>query len=267
VTRAAALLRWYRGRTRDIPWRGDDDAYRVLVGEVMAQQTQATRAADHYRRFVAAYPTAQSLAAAPLAEVLSLWAGLGYNSRAKRLRDAAVIITAGGWPDDLEELPGVGPYTAAAVGCFALGAKIPVVDTNVRRVLGRWRGTVIAGDGLDEAAALLEPPAADWNQAVMDLGAEICTGQRPLCGECPVARWCAGPDAYQAPRRQSPYEGSHRQARSAVLLHLASTGPATHRELAAATGVSEEGLGRALNALVTDSLVAEDARSRYAVVD
>jgi A/G-specific adenine glycosylase len=255
VTRRTALLRWYRGRGRDIPWRGTNDPYLVLIGEVMAQQTQAPRAARHFRSFIAAYPTPSRLAAAPFADVLRLWAGLGYNSRAKRLRDAAAVIAADGWPDELTDLPGVGPYTAAAVRCFALGAHEPVVDTNVRRVLGRWRGRAIEGNGLDEADALLETPADEWNQALMDLGAEICTPRRPRCGECPVEKWCAGPGSYRPPRPQSRYQGSVRQARSAVLLHLARRGPATIEDLAAVTGIERPRLETATAALEAESLV------------
>lgn len=253
MTRAQALLRWYRRRHRDIPWRGERDPYRILVGEVMAQQTQAVRAARHYRRFIRRYPSAASLAEAPLADVLREWAGLGYNSRAKRLREAAAKVAAGGWPDDLEELPGVGPYTASAVACFAFGEHRAVVDTNVKRVLGRWRGEVLGGDGQAEAEAQLQSPAAEWNQAVMDLGAEVCTARNPSCEACPVSTWCPGPDAYQPPPRQSRYEGSLRQARSAVLLHLAARGPRSIPDLTEQFG---ERTDAALEALSRDGMVA-----------
>ena len=252
MTRAQALLSWYRGRHRDIPWRGESDPYRVLVGEVMAQQTQASRAAGHYRRFVERFPDASSLAAAPLSDVLQLWAGLGYNSRAKRLRDSAAQIDADGWPENLQELPGVGPYTAAAVGCFAFGQHLPVVDTNVKRVLGRWRGEVLNGDAAAEATAQLQAPAAEWNQAVMDLGADICTGRDPSCQQCPVSQWCAGPNAYEPPPRQSRYEGSLRQARSAVLLRLAASGPRAVSDLVTDFGKRTDA---ALVALARDGMV------------
>ncbi len=232
----------------------------------MAQQTQAERAGAHYTAFVERFPDVTSLADAPLAEVLRLWSGLGYNSRAKRLRDAAAHIAHHGWPDDLTDLPGVGPYTAAAVACFALGEHRAVVDTNVRRVLGRWEGTPLDGDGEKAAGRYLVEPAAEWNQAVMDLGAAVCTAQGPQCDRCPVARWCAGPNTYRPPPPQTRYQGSLRQARSAVLLHLAHNGAGTAEDIAAATGVDGERVSQAIGALAGDGLLTEQ-RGLYRVAD
>ncbi len=252
--RNAQLLEWYEATRRDLPWRHITDPYRVLVSEIMLQQTQAARVIPYYERFVAAFPTVDSLAAADLATVMGLWSGLGYNSRAKRLRDAARSIAAHGWPDDLTELPGVGPYTAAAVACFAHGAQVPAVDTNLRRVISRWEGNALDGEPLARrAAALLDEDASAWNQAVMDLGARICR-PRPRCGECPVGRWCADPSIYAPPRRQGPFEGSERQVRGAIIRALVN-GPRHERELATATGFDSARVQRALRSLREEHLV------------
>ncbi len=261
--RAAALLGWYRDAARDLPWRGERDPYRVLVSEVMLQQTQAARVARRYPAFVARFPTAAALAAAPLADVLAAWSGLGYNRRAQRLQQACRAVVRDGWPRTaagLAELPGVGPYTAAAVACFAFGEQVAAADTNARRVLSRWRGAPLAGAALQEAAAAaLAGDARDWNQALMDLGATICTARRPACRECPVAGWCAGPAGYQPPRPQGRFEGSSRQLRGAVIRALVA-GPATAARLAHRTGFGVADVEEALERLAGEGMVGRDAR-------
>src|ERR1700704_6553728 len=137
---AESLLRWYADHGRDLPWRGTRDPYRVLVSEVMLQQTQAARVVPYLERFLARFPDERALAAAPTADILAAWSGLGYNRRALALQRAARIVAREGWPRDeagLRRLPGVGPYTAAAVASFAFGAHVPAVDTNARRVIER----------------------------------------------------------------------------------------------------------------------------------
>ena len=190
---ADALLTWYSANKRDLPWRDAADPYLVLVSEVMLQQTQASRVVPFYRDFIARFPTVESLAAATLSAVLDAWSGLGYNSRAKRLRDAATKISESGWPrtlDGLLELPGVGPYTAAAIACFAMGEAVATADTNARRVISRWRGVALEGAALKRAAAEeLRSPAATWNQAIMDLGATICLPTNPGATR---AQWSSG---------------------------------------------------------------------------
>ncbi len=223
--RARRLLRWYGRHRRDLPWRHTDDPWEILVGEVMLQQTQAARVAGRYRDFLERFPTPGALAAADVRSVLAAWSGLGYNSRVLRLQEAAAIVDRHGWPVDvagLQKLPGIGPYTAAAVACFAFGAQVPAVDTNLRRVLSRWSGRPLAGSELHAAASEELPAgrAADWNQAVMDLGSLLCTPRDPDCGRCPVSSDCRDPGLYVAPRRQPRFEGSVRQARGAIIRAL-----------------------------------------------
>lgn len=256
MTRGEALLAWYRNTARDLPWRRTNDPYRILVSEVMLQQTQAERVVPFYERFVARFPTVGDLAAAPLAAVLAAWSGLGYNARARRLREAARMIVAEGWPEPtaLERLPGVGSYTAAAVGSFAFGADALVVDTNVKRVMGRWRGEALAGRPL--AAALAEEssgPAAERNQAIMELGATVCR-PRPDCDLCPVTAWCADPTVYEPPPKQPTFNGSNRQVRGAVIRAL---GPTWRSEaaLTAETGFPPDRIQSAIASLETEGLV------------
>ncbi len=269
LARGTALLDWYRAEARSFPWRGESDPYRVLVSEVMLQQTQATRVIPYYEEFLERFPDVETLAAASLDSVLSVWSGLGYNSRAKRLRNAARVIAAGGWPTTpkgLVALPGVGPYTAAAIACFAFGADVAAPDTNARRVLSRWRGTALEGTALKEASLQeLTGPAAAWNQAIMDLGATVCLPTSPRCGSCPVAAWCPGPDGYSPPRPQAAFGGSNRQARGAAIRHLLEAGTATLADLSDAAGIEADRIATALAGLVADGMVVESGGGQYAL--
>jgi A/G-specific adenine glycosylase len=196
------LLAWYGRSGRDLPWRRTRDPYAILVSEVMLQQTQVERVLPRYSAWLERWPTPEALAAAPTAEVIREWQGLGYNRRAVNLHGAARRIAAGGWPDDLTELPGVGPYTAAAVRNFAFGEPVLPVDVNVGRVLERTRHW-------------FTPAAA---QALMDLGASICLARVPRCGCCPLASSCPSRGSrYEPARKQGRFEGSFRQRRAATL--------------------------------------------------
>ena len=234
----------------------------------MLQQTQAHRVVPFFEDFLARYPSPETLAAAPSAEVLAAWSGLGYNRRAIRLRDAARRIAADGWPSDpneLQNLPGIGRYTAAAVACFAFGAQVPTVETNVRRVVNRWYGRVLTGGDLSDAARRELPPAraADWNQAVMDLGATICRPREPRCSDCPVVEWCAGPETYVAPPTQRRFQGSSRQARGAIVRTLINQGSATVNRLSTETDLDPSLLQRALDALVVEEMIEPTEAGTY----
>lgn len=215
------MLVWFDANGRDLPWRHDTDPWRVLVTEVMSHQTQIARVSERRGPFLDRFPTPASLADATPGEAIDMWAGLGYLRRLHHLRRAAATIANDGWPDDLTDLPGVGPYTAAAVECFAFGRAVPAVDTNHKRVLSRWDGTALDGAALAKVARreLDRDRPREWNQAVMDLGAMIC-GPRPACPVCPVSQWCADPSIYEPPPRQSSYPGSLRQVRAAILKEL-----------------------------------------------
>ena len=186
-----ALLAWYGRVRRPLPWRATRDPYALLVSEVMLQQTQALRVVPYYERWLARFPDAAALAGAPARDVLAAWSGLGYNRRALALQARGARVAARGWPEDLTELPGVGPYTAAAVASFAWDRQVAAIDTNVRRVLERREG---ARPRAASAPAELLPRgrAAAFNQAMMELGATVCRPRAPRCGECPVAAGCGG---------------------------------------------------------------------------
>jgi A/G-specific adenine glycosylase len=199
------LLAWYRANGRDLPWRRTRDPYRVLVSEIMLQQTQVDRVVPKYRQFLTRYPTLQRLAAASVDDVRRLWYPLGYNVRPVRLHRIACESIArygGRLPDSadgLRQLPGVGRYTAAAVCTFAYGQDAAVLDTNVRRVLtrvfvGPRRARRLRGEkALWDLAGRLVPAGQgyDFNQALMDFGATWCTPRRPRCPRCPMRSFCA----------------------------------------------------------------------------
>jgi A/G-specific adenine glycosylase len=202
------LLDWYEAQHRALPWRSTRDPYAILVSEVMLQQTQAARVVPYYDRWLERFPTPAALAAAPVRDVLTEWSGLGYNRRALAVQAAARMVVERGWPEPLTELPGVGPYTAAAVASFAWGAQVAAVDTNVRRVIERHDGARRPPRDLAQRAAELLPEgrAAAWNQAMMELGATICRPRRPACEACPVRGGCAAAKraAVAAPAAATP---------------------------------------------------------------
>ena len=199
---ALALLGWFRENGRDLPWRHTRDPYAIWLSEIILQQTQVKQGWDYWQRFMERWPTVEALAAATEDEVLRLWQGLGYYSRARNLHHAArQIVERGGFPQTLEEirqLKGVGDYTAAAIGSIAFDLPAAVVDGNVYRVLSRYFGIGTPIDstaGKHEFAALAKemlPPseAAAYNQAIMDFGAIQCTPQSPRCAECPLQESC-----------------------------------------------------------------------------
>jgi A/G-specific adenine glycosylase len=201
------LLAWYGRQGRDLPWRNTRDSYAILVSEVMLQQTQVDRVVPRYLAWLERWPTVGDLAAASTADVIVAWQGLGYNRRAVNLHRTAAHVAAHGWPEDLTVLPGVGPYTAAAVGNFAFGRDVLPVDVNVARVQER------TGEAFDGSCA----------QALFDLGATVCLARVPRCGDCPLERACPSRGRRYAPqRKQSAFEGSFRQRRARVLRAVAA---------------------------------------------
>ena len=192
----ADLLAWYAAHKRDLPWRETNDPYKILLSEVLLQQTQVSRGLEYYSRFLEAFPTVQSLAVAPVEAVLKAWEGAGYYARARNLHKAAQVIAETGMPDGLEgflALPGIGRYTAGAVSSIALGLPEAVVDGNVRRVFARWLLEPNPQDDWlwSQAERLLErSQPGEWNQAIMELGATVCTPKNPACSSCPVSSHC-----------------------------------------------------------------------------
>jgi len=222
------LLRWYRKHRRDLPWRATRDPYAIWVSEIMLQQTQVRTVLPFYRRFLERFPGVDDLARAPEEEVLALWSGLGYYRRARSLQWAARTIVErhdGRLPAEVKELrslPGVGRYTAGAIASMAYGREEPVVDGNVKRVLSRILGTADPGEAeLWKLAGELVRGTSpgDLNQALMELGATVCTPRHPRCERCPARSGCkaaidGNPEELPAPRARKPTE----RARVAVAL-------------------------------------------------
>ena len=214
------LLTWYDLHRRDLPWRANRDPYRVWLSEIMLQQTRVAAVIEHYREFLRRFPTVRKLASAREASVLAAWSGLGYYRRARMLHAAAKIIVrehSGMFPvteEGLRALPGIGRYTAAAIASIAFGQPVAVVDGNVERVLQRISGKRLAGEELWKAANhLLEAKRpGDFNQAMMELGATVCTPRAPACLTCPIVNLCAtrgelaaGPKVAKQKKREIHY--------------------------------------------------------------
>ena len=214
-----ALLAWFAENGRDLPWRRTRDPYAILVSEVMLQQTQVARVLERYPLWLERWPTAAALAAAPAADVLRAWSGLGYNRRALSLQNAARrVVELGEFPraiDELERLPGIGPYTARAIACFAFDAQVTALDTNVRRVLERSLGTT-------DASRRRAAPGTGTRRSSTS-ARQVCLARVPRCEACPLAATCPSRGQTFAPlRRQSRFEGSRRQRRAALVRELAA---------------------------------------------
>jgi A/G-specific adenine glycosylase len=269
------IVAWYDENARDLPWRRPGtSAWAVLVSEFMLQQTPVERVREPWARWLERWPTPADLAESPSGEAVRAWGRLGYPRRALRLHAAAVVITerfGGRVPDELDDLrtlPGVGGYTAAAVASFAYGRRAVVLDTNVRRVIGRlavgeaYPGTTPTRAEVAVAEAFLpdEPAlAARWGVASMELGALVCTARAPRCDTCPVTDLCAWRSAgYPAwtgpPRRGQSYEGTDRQCRGALLAVLRSSDEPVGTDELALSWPEPLQRGRALASLVDDGL-------------
>lgn len=276
------LLSWYAHAERDLPWRKPDvTAWQIMVSEFMLQQTPVARVEPIWLAWIDRWPSPSSTAAAGSADVLRAWGKLGYPRRAKRLHECAVTIATEHddvVPADVETLltlPGVGAYTARAVACFAYDARVPVVDTNVRRVVaravhGRADSPASARD-LDEVEALLPsgPSAPRFSAALMELGAIVCTARAPRCGSCPlsVCRWRrAGYPEGTVTKRVQRYAGTDRQARGKLLDVLRdSSSPVTRAQLDVAWQTDTAQRDRALDSLLVDGLIEQTADGQFAL--
>jgi A/G-specific adenine glycosylase len=238
------LLEWFRANQRRLPWRETRDPYDILVSEVMLQQTQVDRVIPYYHAFLERFPTVEDLADAPTAEIIRIWAGLGYNRRAVNLQRTAQYVAAnlgGIFPatvEELEKLPGIGPYTAGAIACFAFEQDVPFLDTNMRRVLHRyWFGVDVPSPTASDREVLqiakqVVPPGNGWkwNQALIEFGALQCTARKPACVICPLQSRCSAYPEIQTRlallpkgvrlKREGPFSGSNRFYRGRVIAAL-----------------------------------------------
>jgi A/G-specific adenine glycosylase len=282
---AAELLRWYEREQRDLPWRRPGvTPWQILVSEFMLQQTPVARVEPIWVDWIARWPTPSATAAASAADVLRAWGKLGYPRRAKRLHECAIVIAAEHGdvvPADVEtllSLPGIGAYTARAVACFAYRQRVPVVDTNVRRVVARavhGRADAAASSSPRDLADVdvLLPNTAEapvFSVALMELGATVCTARSPRCGICPlsVCAWrSAGFPVSAGPaRRVQRYAGTDRQVRGRLLDVLrGNDSPVTRAELDVAWVTDTAQRDRALDSLLVDGLVEQTADGRFAL--
>ncbi len=245
------LIDWFASTARDLPWRHTRDPYRILVAEMMLQQTQVDRVLPRYTAFLEVFPGLETLAKAPTATVIQMWAGLGYNRRAVNLQRAARVVLAehgGIFPQDvtrLQQLPGIGPYTAGAIACFAFEQDVAFMDTNIRRVLRR---ILVGPDSTNQpsgdrlllplAQALIPPGQGwTWNQALMELGALICTAAAPACQRCPLRVHCHAYTAWRNADEQA-FSGS------AEIIDYTTTRQRTVRRVAEQRGEAFVGSNR-----------------------
>ena len=280
------ILRWYDDHARELPWRGASaSAWSVMVSEFMLQQTPVARVLPVHEQWLGRWPTPAALAAEASGEAVRAWGRLGYPRRALRLHAAAGAIVAehdGEVPacyDDLRALPGVGDYTAAAIATFAYGRRHAVLDTNVRRVLGRvvsgveFPAPTVTKAEREIALELLpedEPTAATWSVAVMELGALVCTAANPRCADCPVADRCAwraaGHPAYDGPpRKVQTWAGTDRQCRGRLLAVLRDSDGPVHQSRLDAAWAEEGQRIRCLASLVEDGLVVRSGAGSFAL--
>ncbi len=282
---AAELIDWYRRCARDLPWRAHGvSAWQILVSEFMLQQTPVARVTPIWVDWVARWPTPSATAEAGAADILRAWGKLGYPRRAKRLHECATTVAAEYCdvvPDDVDTLlglPGVGAYTARAVACFAYGKRVPVVDTNVRRVVARavlgradpGNPSAVRDHAEVEAILPADESAAVFSAALMELGATVCTARAPKCRSCPLTR-CAWRDsgfpAGDGPARPPQrYAGTDRQVRGKLLDVLrANAGPVERARLDAVWLTDTAQRDRALDSLLVDGLVEQTADGRFAL--
>nr|WP_061961905.1 A/G-specific adenine glycosylase [Demequina flava] len=275
--RVREVISWFERNARDLPWRhADCSPWGILVSEVMLQQTPVVRVEPVWRRWMERWPTPAALAAGTQTDAVRAWDRLGYPRRAQRLWQCATALVErhdGEVPrdhDDLLALPGIGDYTASAIRAFAFGERSVVLDTNIRRVIGRaWHATALPATHLTrterEAAAELVPAsshdAVQWNAGSMELGALVCTARAPRCGECPLRDDCAWVAAGslgldEAPRRTQAWHGTDRQVRGRIVgLLRAADAPVAIAANPTLDDVSPEQLGRCAESLVADGLV------------
>ena len=267
---AAGLIEWGSGSLRDLPWRRTNDPWRVLVSEVMLQQTSVARVMPKYEAFLEAFPTPGALAEAPLGDALRLWSGLGYPRRCRNLQATAVVLHEqfdDNMPETLDELlalPGIGQYTARAVLAFAHRIDVAVVDVNVSRVLSRLEGVPMKARALQTLADELIPEglAWEWNQVMMDFGARHCTVRSPLCATCPVRTQCRykgmGDDPAQlsagVSKPQARFEGSDRQARGRAM-RVVGSGAMNISDVIEAMRVDGERAEKLIASLVDEGLL------------
>ncbi len=254
-----SLLIWYKNNKRSFNWRNTNDPWKILLIEVISQQTQINRANIYYQRFIKKFPTPESMSRSTLKTILKMWSGLGYNNRAIRLYESSKLISEKGFKNiypNFELLPGVGQYTKNAILSFAYGEKVLALDTNLERVLTRYFAADSTKDYVKKYSDFLlkDVDSRDLNQALMDLGSSICTSSNPKCNICPLEKNCK---KYITKSKNSikKFKGSNRELRGKIIKLLVMQNQITIKNIAKKTRENEEKIMTAINSLENDGLL------------
>ena len=254
-----SLLIWYKNNKRSFNWRYTNDPWKILLIEIISQQTQINRANIYYQRFIKKFPTPESMSRSTLKTILKMWSGLGYNNRAIRLYESSKLISEKGFKNiypNFELLPGVGQYTKNAILSFAYGEKVLALDTNLERVLTRYFAADSTKDYVKKYSDFLlkDVDSRDLNQALMDLGSSICTSSNPKCNICPLEKNCK---KYITKSKNSikKFKGSNRELRGKIIKLLVMQNQITIKNIAKKTSENEEKIMTAINSLENDGLL------------
>ena len=254
-----SLLIWYKNNKRSFNWRNTNDPWKILLIEVISQQTQINRANIYYQRFIKKFPTPESMSRSTLKTILKMWSGLGYNNRAIRLYESSKLISEKGFKNiypNFELLPGVGQYTKNAILSFAYGEKVLALDTNLERVLTRYFAADSTKDYIKKYSDFLlkDVDSRDLNQALMDLGSSICTSSNPKCNICPLEKNCKK-YIIRSKNSVEKFKGSNRELRGKIIKLLVMQNQITIKNIAKKTSENEEKIMTAINSLENDGLL------------
>ena len=253
------LLIWYKENRRSFNWRHTNDPWKILLIEIISQQTQIDRANTYYQKFIKKFPTPESMSQSSLKTILKMWSGLGYNNRAIRLHESSKLIAEKGFKNiypNFESLPGVGQYTKNAILSFAYGDKVLALDTNLERVLTRYFAIDSTKDYVKKYSGFLLAgvKSRDLNQALMDLGSSICTSSNPKCDICPIERGCEK-FILKSKNPIEKFKGSNRELRGKIIKLLLVENEITIKEIVDKTSEDEEKIITAVNGLKGDGLL------------
>lgn len=263
------LINWYKPNRRKFEWRNTNDPWKILLIEVISQQTQLERANSYYEIFIKHFPTAKRMAESSFSKVLKLWSGLGYNNRARRLYDASKILAKTNFEDikpDFDKLPGVGKYTKNALLSFAYGEKVITEDTHVKKIFSRFFG-------IEDVAIFIEKnndyllknvDSRELNQSFMDFGSAICTTKNPKCSICPLNELCKKYFIKSSPL-QSKFKGSNREVRGKIIKLLTSEGSATQNQIIKELKINKEKVEIALNGLIKDEVLNKSSNNNFEI--
>ena len=253
------LINWYKNNKRGFPWRNTSNPWKILLIEILSQQTQLDRADTYYKKFIKEFPSPKAMSNSSFEKVLKMWSGLGYNNRAKRLFEASKIIEKKGFDQiypNFEVLPGVGPYTKNAILSFAYGEKVLAIDTNIERIIQRYFGLNNSKDFFKENSKyfLHNIDSRDINQAFMDFGSSICKSSNPLCNVCPIESYCS---KYFSNNKSSKekFKGSNREVRGKIVKLLVNNSQITNQKLFEEIDEDSDKIKKALAGLKKDNLI------------